>query len=143
MKGKTAKSTTKTPKGKPAEEQESKRPLNVLLLENIHPTAEEGFQSRNFGRIEKPSGALPEEQLIKLLPDVHVLGIRSKTHITERVLKSAPQLMAVGCFCIGTDQVDIDAATRCGNAQGQQSHSFGGIFSLRQAKANPLGHFSR
>lgn len=116
MKGKTAKSTAKTPQRKRAEEQESKRPLNVLLLENIHPTAEEGFRSRNFGRIEKPSGALPEEQLIKLLPDVHVLGIRSKTHISERVLKSAPQLMALGCFCIGTDQVDIDAATRCGVA---------------------------
>ena len=47
---------------------------------------------------------------------MHVLGIRSKTHITERVLKSAPQLMAVGCFCIGTDQVDMDAATRHGVA---------------------------
>ena len=116
MKGKSAKSTKTTPQRKPAEAQESKRPLNVLLLENIHPTAEEGFRSRNFGRIEKPSGALPEEQLIKLLPDVHVLGIRSKTHIGERALKSAPQLMALGCFCIGTDQVDIDAATRCGVA---------------------------
>jgi len=116
MKGKTAKSTTKTPQKKAAEAQESKQPLNVLLLENIHPAAEEGFRSRNFGRIEKPSGALPEEQLIKMLSDVHVLGIRSKTHISERVLKSAPQLMVLGCFCIGTDQVDIDAATRCGVA---------------------------
>ena len=50
------------------------------------------------------------------LRDVHVLGIRSKTHISERVLKSAPQLMALGCFCIGTDQVDLDAATRRGVA---------------------------
>jgi D-3-phosphoglycerate dehydrogenase / 2-oxoglutarate reductase len=100
----------------PAGEQEPRQPTNVLLLENIHPTAEEGFRSRKSGSIEKQAGALSEEQLIQVLPGFHVLGIRSKTRITERVLKSAPQLVAIGCFCIGTDQVDMDAATRRGVA---------------------------
>jgi D-3-phosphoglycerate dehydrogenase / 2-oxoglutarate reductase len=116
MKCKTSKPKSEVIVKKPAEEQESDQPINVLLLENIHPTAEEGFRSRSFGRIEKHSGALTEEQLIKLLPDFQVLGIRSKTRITERVLKSAPQLAAVGCFCIGTDQVDMEAASRSGVA---------------------------
>lgn len=116
MKNKTPKSRSKVSKRKPAEEQDARQPINVLLLENIHPTAEEGFRSRNFERIEKHSGALTEEQLMKLLPDFQVLGIRSKTHITDRVLESAPQLVAIGCFCIGTDQVDMDAASRRGVA---------------------------
>ncbi len=116
MKNKTPKSRSKVSKRKPAEEQDARQPINVLLLENIHPTAEEGFRSRNFERIEKHSGALTEEQLIKLLPGFQVLGIRSKTHITDRVLESAPQLVAIGCFCIGTDQVDMGAASRRGVA---------------------------
>ncbi|MBN1566544.1 MAG: phosphoglycerate dehydrogenase [Acidobacteria bacterium] len=90
--------------------------INILLLENIHPVAEESFRTRNFGRMETHPGALAEEQLLKIMPDVNILGIRSKTHITERVLQSASQLMALGCFCIGTDQVDMEAATRHGVA---------------------------
>jgi D-3-phosphoglycerate dehydrogenase len=116
MKRKAAKSQSKISEKNKREKQEYQKPLNVLLLENIHPVAEEGFRSREIGRVERLTGALTEEQLIKMLPEVHILGIRSKTHITERVLKSAPQLIALGCFCIGTDQVDMDAATRCGVA---------------------------
>ena len=74
------------------------------------------FERGGFGRIERRSGSPAEEQLTGMLRDVHVLGIRSKTEITERVLDSAPNLLAIGCFCIGTDQVDIDAATRRGVA---------------------------
>lgn len=116
MKSKSSKPRSSASGKKTAGKPASAQPPNVLLLENIHPTAEEGFRSRNFGRIEKHSGALSEEQLIRLLPDFQVLGIRSKTLITEKVLKSAPQLVAIGCFCIGTDQVDMDAASRCGVA---------------------------
>ena len=116
MERKTAKAESKVSRKRPDGEQESKPTINVLLLENIHPAAEEGFRSRSFDRIENHSGALTEEQLTRLLPGFQVLGIRSKTRITERVLKSAPQLVAIGCFCIGTDQVDMDAATRHGVA---------------------------
>ena len=106
----------KVPQKISAEETQSKGPFNVLLLENIHSVAEEGFRAREFGRIERHPGALTEEQLRERLPDVHILGIRSKTHVTKRVLESAPNLIALGCFCIGTDQVDLDAATRNGVA---------------------------
>jgi D-3-phosphoglycerate dehydrogenase / 2-oxoglutarate reductase len=88
----------------------------ILLLENIHAAAEENFQSGGFSRIERRSGSPAEEQLTGMLGDVHILGIRSKTEITDRVLESAPNLLAIGCFCIGTDQVDIEAATRRGVA---------------------------
>ena len=87
--------------------------LKILLLENIHAAADEAF--RNC-RIERHPGSFNEDRLIELLQGAHVLGIRSKTRVTERVLASAPQLIAVGCFCIGTDQVDMDAAARRGVA---------------------------
>lgn len=93
-----------------------KETIRILLLENIHPVAEKNFRARKLRKVESQSGALDEEQLIKIVPGVHVLGIRSKTRISERVLRSAPQLLAVGCFCIGTDQVDLEAATRRGVA---------------------------
>ncbi len=110
------KSATKTARKNTAEAKISREPINVLLLENIHSVAEEAFRTRNFGGVDKHSGALPEEQLIERLADVQILGIRSKTNITRRVIESAPKLIAIGCFCIGTDQVDIDAATRHGVA---------------------------
>ena len=88
----------------------------ILLLENIHSAAVEAFRDSGFSQIETQSGSPSEEQLIQRLRDIQILGIRSKTEITERVLDSAPGLLAVGCFCIGTDQVDMDAATRRGVA---------------------------
>ncbi len=88
----------------------------ILLLENIHAAAEENFRTGNFVLVEKYPGSPPEERLIEMVRDVHILGIRSKTQITRRLLESAPNLIAVGCFCIGTDQVDMDAATRHGVA---------------------------
>jgi D-3-phosphoglycerate dehydrogenase / 2-oxoglutarate reductase len=100
-------------KSKAAIEQPSDDRLRVVLLENIHAAADEAF--RNC-KIERQPGALNEEKLIEMLPGVHILGIRSKTKITERVLASAPQLIAIGCFCIGTDQVDLEAAARRGVA---------------------------
>jgi D-3-phosphoglycerate dehydrogenase len=99
-----------------AESELSKEEIRILLLENIHPAAEENFSTGSLRRVERHAGSLAEDRLIKMLQGVHVLGVRSKTRISERVLDSAPQLMAVGCFCIGTDQVDLAAATRRGVA---------------------------
>jgi D-3-phosphoglycerate dehydrogenase len=88
----------------------------ILLLENIHPVAEATFHSGRARQVESIAGSPSEEQLIRMIRDVHVLGIRSKTQIDEKILKAAPQLLAIGCFCIGTDQVDLEAATRNGVA---------------------------
>ena len=89
----------------------------ILLLENIHTAAAEAFQSGDKPRdIVTFPGSPSEDQLIEMLKGVHILGIRSKTNITERVLAQAPQLAAVGCFCIGTDQVDMKQASRYGVA---------------------------
>jgi len=89
----------------------------ILLLENIHAAAAEAFRAGGRPRdIVTFPGSPSEDQLIEMLKGVHILGIRSKTNITERVLAAAPQLTAVGCFCIGTDQVDLEAATAHGVA---------------------------
>ncbi|WP_437729302.1 phosphoglycerate dehydrogenase [Sorangium sp. So ce861] len=91
----------------------AKEPVKVLLLENIHQSAHELFRSRSF-EIETRSSALKEDELIAALEGVDMLGIRSKTHVTARVLEKAPKLLSIGCFCIGTNQVDLDAANRRG-----------------------------
>ena len=87
--------------------------IKVLLLENIHASAHEIFESESF-QLEKVSGALGEEELARKIEDVHVLGIRSKTRVTEKALSGARRLLTVGCFCIGTNQVDLRAANRRG-----------------------------
>lgn len=87
----------------------------MLLLENIHPVAVEVLEARGF-EVELLSGSLSEDELIARLPGVSLLGIRSNTTVTERVLESAPGLLAVGCFCIGTNQVDLKAAAARGVA---------------------------
>jgi D-3-phosphoglycerate dehydrogenase / 2-oxoglutarate reductase len=93
-----------------------KGPLRILLLEGIHPVAEENFRKSGFPGVEMVAGALSEDQLMEIIPTVHLLGIRSKTKVRRRVLEAAPELLAIGCFCIGTDQVDLDAAARRGIA---------------------------
>lgn len=87
--------------------------LRVLLLEQIHPDAVELLQSADF-EVTLLDRALDEDELIEAIGDVHLLGIRSKTHVTERVLAAAPQLLAIGAFCIGTNQIDLAAATGYG-----------------------------
>ena len=86
-----------------------KNQIKVLLLENIHPLAVEAFQREGF-QVEAMSVALGEAELKEKLRDVHVLGIRSKTQITDAALASASRLLTLGCFCIGTNQVDLQAA---------------------------------
>ncbi|MCH4250160.1 MAG: phosphoglycerate dehydrogenase [Microbacteriaceae bacterium] len=87
--------------------------LKALLLENIHPSAVSRLKSRGF-EVETLSGALDEDELIARLPGVNVLGIRSKTNVTERVLENAPDLLTVGAFCIGTNQIALHEAARRG-----------------------------
>ncbi len=93
-----------------------KEKINILLLENISSSAVKIFNSNGYTNVQKLNGALSEEELIKAVKDVHLLGIRSKTHISENVLKAAKKLQAIGCFCIGVNQVDLQAATRAGVA---------------------------
>lgn len=90
--------------------------VRILLLENLADSAVEEFKSHGYTQIERLSGALGEDELKKAVKGVHILGIRSKTKITEDVLEKANKLLAVGCFCIGTNQVDLKAATRRGVA---------------------------
>jgi len=92
-----------------------KSEIKILLLENIHPVAGEAFSADGF-HVETASSALPEAELAARVRDVHVLGIRSKTQVTPKVLDVARRLLAVGAFCIGTNQVALDHANRRGVA---------------------------
>ena len=91
-----------------------KEKINILFLENISKAASERFTESGYSSVKRVGGALSESDLIKEIKDVHLLGIRSKSKITEEVLKHATKLQAIGCFCIGTNQVDLSAATRNG-----------------------------
>ncbi|RPD51533.1 phosphoglycerate dehydrogenase [Paracnuella aquatica] len=90
--------------------------IKILLLENISATAAERFTSNGYENVERLTKALPESELIEKIKDVHILGIRSKTNVTPAVLAAAEKLQAIGCFCIGTNQVALDAATHHGVA---------------------------
>lgn len=91
-----------------------KEKIKILLLENISETAIANIKSHGYASVKKVQGALDEETLIKELKDVHLLGIRSKTKVTERVLQHASKLQAIGAFCIGVNQIDLKAATQHG-----------------------------
>ncbi|MFI5187208.1 MAG: phosphoglycerate dehydrogenase [Chitinophagales bacterium] len=93
-----------------------KEKIRILFLENISDAAVKNFSRHGYVQAEKITRALNEEELIKEVRDVHILGIRSKTHITKKVLEAAKKLQAIGCFCIGVNQVDLRAATRRGIA---------------------------
>jgi len=89
--------------------------IRMLLLENIHPAAVMRLEEAGY-TVETMKGALDEDDLIAAIKGVHVLGIRSKTNVTERVLEQADRLMAVAAFCIGTNQIDLDACAARGVA---------------------------
>ena len=93
-----------------------KHKIKVLFLENISEKAVQYFKEQGYTDVKKMAGALSEEELIKVIKDVHILGIRSKTFISKKVLDSAKKLQAIGCFCIGTNQVDIKACKQKGVA---------------------------
>ncbi|TXK37583.1 phosphoglycerate dehydrogenase [Pontibacter qinzhouensis] len=92
-----------------------KNRISVLLLENIHPKAVELFKQEGY-QVEIMAGALNEDELCERIKNVSILGIRSKTHVTKRVLEHANKLMCVGAFCIGTNQIDLAACTDAGVA---------------------------
>ena len=89
--------------------------VKVLLLENIHDVGADFLRSKGY-QVETRDGALDEDELIGALQGVHLLGIRSTTYITDKVLAAAPDLLAVGAFCIGTNQIDLAATSRRGVA---------------------------
>ena len=93
-----------------------KEKINILFLENISDIAITQFVGNGYVNVKKITGALSEEALIKEIKNVHILGIRSKSIITNKILSAAPKLQAIGCFCIGVNQVDLDAATKYGVA---------------------------
>lgn len=89
--------------------------IKVLLLENVHPVAVEAFKREGF-KVEFVKGALDEDELVERIKDVSILGIRSKTNVTKKVLENANKLMAIGAFCIGTNQIDLKTCTQKGIA---------------------------
>jgi len=93
-----------------------KSKIKFLLLEGIHPSAVEVLRGAGYSSVETLAGALPEEELRKRIADVHFLGIRSRTQLTADVFAAAQKLVAVGAFCIGTNQIDLDAAREHGVA---------------------------
>ncbi|MBK8812128.1 MAG: phosphoglycerate dehydrogenase [Acidobacteria bacterium] len=97
--------------------------VKVLLLENISDAAADELRLSGYVDIARHKGALGEDELVEAIKGVHILGIRSKTHVTKRVLEAADKLLAVGCFCIGTNQVDIKSAMSRGIAVFNAPHA--------------------
>lgn len=89
--------------------------IKVLLLENVNQTGLDALTKQGY-QVEALKASIPEEDLITKIRDVHVIGIRSKTKLTARVLKEANNLVVIGCFCIGTNQVDLQFAAQRGIA---------------------------
>ncbi|MCK6548086.1 phosphoglycerate dehydrogenase [Myxococcota bacterium] len=92
----------------------SKDKIQILLLEGIHPNAVQELEAGGYASVERLAHALDEDELVAKIPSVHMLGIRSRTQLTARVLDAAQRLFTVGCFSIGTNQVDLAAARRRG-----------------------------
>ena len=105
--------------------------IKVLLLENVHPSAVELLAGEGF-QVEQIKGALPEAELCERVRDVHILGIRSKTRVTPRVLDEARRLLAVGAFCIGTNQIAL------GHAKGRGVPVFNAPFSNTRSVAEMI-----
>ncbi|MEP6389603.1 MAG: phosphoglycerate dehydrogenase [Halioglobus sp.] len=99
-----------------AQQSFEKSKIKFLLLEGVHPSAIAALEQAGYTNIEQHPKALPTEQLKKAIKNAHFVGIRSRTQLTQEVLSEAPRLVAVGCFCIGTNQVDLSAATERGIA---------------------------
>ena len=91
-----------------------KQDIKVLLLEGVSSTAVETFQRAGYSQIEYHAKSLPEDELKARIADAHIVGIRSRTHLTADVLEHAKRLIAVGCYCIGTNQFELDAAAKLG-----------------------------
>ncbi|GHE80485.1 phosphoglycerate dehydrogenase [Thalassotalea profundi] len=92
----------------------AKEKIKILLLEGVHQSALEELKSKGYTNIEYIKTSLDEDELIKKIANVHFIGLRSRTQLTEKVLSHAKKLVAIGCFCIGTNQVNITAAQKRG-----------------------------
>jgi D-3-phosphoglycerate dehydrogenase len=90
----------------------AKDKIKILLLEGLHQSAVQSFKNQGYSNIEYLKTSLPEDELIERIKDAHFIGIRSRTQLTEKVLEAAGKLVAIGCFCIGTNQVDLTAALK-------------------------------
>ena len=99
-----------------AQQSLAKNKIKFLLLEGVHPSAVETLQQAGYTNIQQHLKALPTAELKAAIADAHFVGIRSRSQLTEDVFAVARKLVAVGCFCIGTNQVDLNAATRRGVA---------------------------
>ena len=88
--------------------------IKILLLEGIHQNAADSLASKGYGNVELLPSALTGPELVERIAETHVIGIRSRTQLTEEVLEAAQRLFCVGCFCIGTNQVDLVSAKRLG-----------------------------
>lgn len=88
--------------------------IKILLLEGVHQSALDALYDAGYTNIENHKTALAEDELIEKISEAHFIGIRSRTQLTEKVLEHANKLVAIGCFCIGTNQVDLDAASAKG-----------------------------
>jgi D-3-phosphoglycerate dehydrogenase len=84
--------------------------IRILLLEGIHTNAVDVFQKAGYTNVERLTGALPSDELAEKIKDVHMVGVRSRSQIKGGVLDAAEKLMSIGCFCIGTNQVDLETA---------------------------------
>ena len=92
----------------------AKDKIKILLLEGVHQSAVETLKRNGYSNIDYVKTSLPEDELIERIKDVHFVGLRSRTHINQAVLEAAEKLVAVGCFCIVTNQVDLQAARERG-----------------------------
>ncbi|MEL0623054.1 phosphoglycerate dehydrogenase [Marinomonas arenicola] len=88
--------------------------IKILLLEGVHQSALDALHAAGYTNIEYHKTALAEDELISKISEAHFIGIRSRTQLTEKVLSHANKLVAIGCFCIGTNQVNLDAASEKG-----------------------------
>jgi D-3-phosphoglycerate dehydrogenase / 2-oxoglutarate reductase len=91
-----------------------KNKIKIALFEGVHQSAVELIKRDGYENIHYFEKSLPKEELFKVLEDTHFIGIRSRTQITEEVLAAAPKLAGIGCFCIGTNQVDLEATQKRG-----------------------------
>jgi D-3-phosphoglycerate dehydrogenase len=88
--------------------------IKILLLEGLHSSAVDTLKAAGYTNIEYHKGSLDEDQLLEAISDAHFVGIRSRTNLTEQVINAANKLVGIGCFCIGTNQVDLAAAAKRG-----------------------------